>query len=401
MSALHLESANNGGTAVGAADVLVRHAHYYDAALHRAITETGVNTGRRAVERAAASAAFRALSGTLGSDAATALHELFTSTGLGAIQSCEVGPKQGEISVALSGYVRARLEMFGKASAPACDVSRGVIAGAMGALFGSAFTVRETECVAAGAKRCRFVAEAADDGGSVDVLPGFEWKERGPAPPAEESGDSEHLMRALAADGPTLEGPGYGRLWAELYARAAHEFEQEIPRTMGPKFGNLASVVLTEAAHLGTFYSVGGLIRAPEWAARVVPVLPTREEWVRAIVGLVESFGWGSWRIMLLAPDQRFTVQVYDGYEALAYLGLEQNLAATPRCYFARGFVAALMNVVFAGDILAPPVLSQSVYNSLFRSLSSFRAIETRCVAMGDPFCEFVANPLSPGMRRR
>ena len=62
-------------------------------------------------------------------------------------------------------------------------------------------------------------------------------------------------------------------------------------------------------------------------------------------------------------------------------------------------FVAALMNVLFAGDVLAPPALDQSVYNSLFRSPSSFRAIETRCVARGDEYCEFVANPLSPGLR--
>lgn len=378
---------------------MVRHAHFYDAALHRAITETGSGTGRQVLERAAASAAYRALAGSVAGDAAGELHALFASTGLGRLQVCEAGPTHADITVAPSDYVRARLEMFGKSSAPACDVARGVIAGSLGAVYGDTFSVTEVECVAMGASACRFVAEKSTDGSSIDLLPTFDWPDRLPSEVSEAGGSAllEDIGGA-AGDGP--DGLSYGRLWVELYARAAHEFEQEIPRAMGPKFSNLASVVLTEAAHLGTFYSVGGLIRSPDWSARVIPILPSREEWAHGIIRLVESFGWGSWRVQLLAPQERFTVRIYDGYEALAYLALESEPAKSPRCYFARGFTAALMNVLFAGDVLGADELNQTVYNSLFRSPSSFRAIETRCVAMGDPYCEFVANPLSPGMRR-
>ena len=399
MGTLHSANRNDGGLAVAAGDVTIRHAHYYDAALHRAITESGLETGRQALERAAASAAYRALAGSVGRDAANELEGLFASTGLGKIQSCGTTASGLEITVAPSAYVQARIEMFGKTKAPACDVSRGVLAGSLGALFGETFSVREVECVSAGAKSCRFVAERGDGSHLFDSLPPFEWPER-PERAGQQPEVAVALAGALRGADEEMIGPAYGRLWAELYARAAHDFEQEIPVAMGPKFGNLASVVLTEAAHLGTFYSVGGLIRSSDWEARVVPVLPTREEWLRAIVGLVESFGWGVWDIQLLAPDQRFTVHVYDGYEAIAHIALGQEPATTPRCYFARGFAAALMNVLFAGDVLKPATLNQSVYNSLFRGLSSFRAIETRCIAMGDPYCEFVANPLSPGMRR-
>lgn len=400
MGTLHSANRDEGGLAVASGDVTVRHSHYYDAALHRAITESGSETGRQALERAAASAAYRALSGSVGRDAAAELQGLFGTTGLGQIQECATSAKGAEITVAPSSYIRARLEMFGKTKAPACDVSRGVLAGSLGALYGEAFVVREVECVGTGAKACRFVAERTDGGHHFDCLSSFQWPDR-PARPERFDEEGASLADALHSDGTMLGGQGYGRLWAELYARAAHDFEQEIPVTMGPKFSNLASVVLTEAAHLGTFYSVGGLVRSSDWAARVVPLLPTREEWTRAIVRLVESFGWGSWDIQLLAPDQRFTVHVYEGYEALSYLALGQEPATTPRCYFARGFVAALMNVLFAGDVLKPPALNQTVYNSLFRSPSSFRAIETRCIATGDPYCEFVANPLSSTILRR
>lgn len=393
MATTHSGYPQDGGAAVAAGDVRVRHAHYYDAALHRAITEAGAETGRGALERAAASAAYRSIAGTAGRDAETEIRGVFESTGLGTIEHCSVGPAAAELRVAPSSYIRARMEMFGKTKAPACDVTRGVLAGSLGALQGRTIQVREVECVAMGAKSCRFVAEPVGGNVALHDLPPFEWPETAAAPTAEAAELVDAGVRALA-------GPGTGHLWAELYARTAHEFEQEVPRTMGPKFSNLASVVLTEAAHLGTFYSIGGLVRSEDWNARIIPVLPTREDWVGALTRLVASFGWGDWRIQLLAPEQRFTVHVHGGYEALAYLALESEPAATPRCYFARGFVAALMNVLFAGDIMAPAALNQTVYNTLFRSPASFRAIETRCTAMGDPYCEFVANPLSPGMRR-
>jgi hypothetical protein len=59
------------------------------------------------------------------------------------------------------------------------------------------------------------------------------------------------------------------------------------------------------------------------------------------------------------------------------------------------------MNLLYVGDISARPELTPSCYNQLFRSPLSFRAVETRCHASGDPFCELIANPLSPGLSDR
>lgn len=377
----------------------VLHAHYYDAALHRAITETGPVDGRGTLERAAASAAYRAIAetATLG-DPASRLRTLFATTGLGALKDEEISAAGGAFSLSPSSYATARLEMFGKAPAPACDVTRGIVSGALGALFGKAFSVREVECVAMGDRRCRFEVTRLATGG-LEPIPALRWPTPCPVPERDSAFPSADVLAPVRSAAGSPVGSTYGSLWAELYARAAHDFEQEVPKIMGPKFANLPSVVLTEAAHLGTFYSVGSLIRSSEWQNWLVPRLPSREDWVHAVVALLDSFGWGSWRVKLLAPEQRFTVHVHDGYEARSHLALAGPSTA-PRCYFARGVVAAIMNVLYAGDSIGPAALNQSVYNSLFRSPLSFRAMETRCQAMGHPYCEFVANPLSPGLRR-
>lgn len=401
MITLRAESASAAMIESDGDEAVVRHSHYYDAALHRAITETGNVNGRETLERAAASAAFRSLVGSVAKDPSNELATLFVATGLGTIQRCETTTERAEIAVSPSSFVQARLEMFGKATAPTCDIARGVVAGALGALHGSKFNVREVACVATGAKSCRFVAERVGVDEANVVLTPFEWPARGVPPEPDTFAPSADLLGAVTSmDNGGTSGVTHGKLWAELYARATCEFEEAVPEAMGAKFNNLASVVLTEAAHLGTFYSVGGLLRSEEWRQRVIPVVPSREDWVHALIALVDSFGWGSWRVRLLAPEQRFTVHVYDGYEALSYLALNGAPASSPRCYFSRGFVGGLMNLLFGGDVLTPTELNQGVYNTLFRSPSSFRAMETRCQAMGHPYCEFVANPLSPGLRR-
>src|SRR5690606_16597719 len=54
MMTLGAESANTATLEAAGDESVVRHSHYYDAALHRAITETGDVGGRETLERAAA-----------------------------------------------------------------------------------------------------------------------------------------------------------------------------------------------------------------------------------------------------------------------------------------------------------------------------------------------------------
>jgi hypothetical protein len=61
------------------------------------------------------------------------------------------------------------------------------------------------------------------------------------------------------------------------------------------------------------------------------------------------------------------------------------------RCYLAQGGVAALMNLLYVGDITARPELTQERYRELFSRPGTFRATELRCRAKGDPHCQIVA----------
>jgi predicted hydrocarbon binding protein len=295
---------------------------------------------------------------------------------------------------------------YGSAACPVCAMPAGFIAGSLAAVYGRRYEVVEIACASQDQPVCRFRATATAEPPRVaeELLVGAPSL---PAPTAP-AVDEEAIVTALLAGAPGADpegrilalGGSLTRLWADYYSRVCYRFEREVPRVMGAKFGNLPSLVLTEAGHSYAFHTFGRLLASEEWAARVAPLLSTREDWFHAAVAVVNVLGWGTWRVNALVPGERASIRIYDSYEAMG-LRRQTERSGAPRCYLARGTVAALMNLLYVGDPSTAPTLNASYYNRLFRSPLSFRAVETRCRAMDDPYCELIANPLSPGISAR
>jgi predicted hydrocarbon binding protein len=148
--------------------------------------------------------------------------------------------------------------------------------------------------------------------------------------------------------------------------------------------------LLTEAGHVCAFNTFGGIMTSVEWDAVVQPMIETREDWVRGMIAVVNALGWGRWEIASLHGGERIEVVLHDSYEATGYVR-DYPRADSPRCFLAAGGVAGVMNLVYQGDVTARPAFTEAYYLETFRDPRSFRARETRCVAMGDPRCEIVA----------
>jgi predicted hydrocarbon binding protein len=387
----------------------VLHSQHYNSALVRSLLETDRVDARGIVENAAAELAFASLRDAERGPSHAAAVELFRESGLGSLDLTGLGPEGGEVVVSHSHFADGWVERYGKSRKPVCAVPAGFIAGALAAVHGTRFEVREVTCRARGDRECRFQAVSTE----LPPLPQPELVIGSPvslalAPSIAPAIDEEAVLaaivdapRAVDRDGRIQAlGGTLTYLWADFYSRVSYRFEREVPAVLGNKFTNLPSLVLTEAGHSYAFHTFGGILCSDRWRDRVAPLLSTREEWFHAIVALINAFGWGSWRVHALVARERATVRVYEGYEAAGYLRLF-GPSTTPHCYMARGTVAALMNLLYIGDITQRPALTQSYYNQLFRSPLSFRAVETRCHASSDPYCEFIANPLSPNLSER
>ena len=390
----------------------VTHSQFYTTALHRSLLEIEKVDTRGIILRAAAEASFQHLSERLGWGAMgpaarlKAVAETFREMGLGRLDLSDAGKQGGEARVTSSHLAEGWLAQYPSANRPVCVALAGFIEGALAAVHGRRYEVRETRCLATGSADCHF--EVNPQIGPLDYLslPPVEYSP-GPAPLDLRKGpvDGDTIAAVLFPEisGPdsdgriTAFGARLSRLWADYYARVSYRVEQEIPRVMGQKFANLAAIVLTEAGHVCGYHTFGGIMLSEPWRERIAPRLVTPEERVHALVAVVNTFGWGHWRVEALYPRERLIVHVRDGYEAIGYRQLFGE-AKDSKCFLARGLSAAIMNLVYVGDLENRPELTPSYYNRLFRSPMSYRAVETRCQATGEPNCEVIVNPLSPNL---
>lgn len=176
--------------------------------------------------------------------------------------------------------------------------------------------------------------------------------------------------------------------FADYYNRISYGLVGAFIREL-PELEEDAISLLTEAGHVCAFHTFGGIMVSVEWDAVVLPMIETREDWAKGMVGVVNSLGWGRYRLLELVPGERLVLRIDDSYEAAGVLE-SYGKAAHPRCFLAAGGAAGLMNLLYQGDITKRPALTDEYYNEVFGHPQSFRARETRCLAMGDSHCEIV-----------
>ena len=400
MSLSHTTLSDSSTALVGASGVHVLHSHHYHASLLRALHEAqGVDPAcllRDAVEACGtgivAPPPVAAEGGGWGWIA-----ERFRRSGLGRLDIAGLGAEgTGTVVLHASHFATAWRARYAVPRVPVCAVPAALLGRLLSDAAGADRSATEVRCAARGDSACAFEVIAS---GVPAPSPAVSTLPVSASEPAGEPAESEATLldTALVADREgVIRTPGglFAGLPAEFYAAVSRIFELEVPRVRGAKFGSLPGILLMEAAHWNGFQLFGDLLASREWREGVGPGLATEIERVRALLSVPERLGWGSWEIRSFVAGERIIVRVHESYEALGHERLFGR-AREPRCVVARGAAAAVMNVLYrAGDGLDGE-LSTSRYNALFRSPHTFRAVETRCRAQGDSFCELVANPLS------
>lgn len=174
---------------------------------------------------------------------------------------------------------------------------------------------------------------------------------------------------------------------ADYYNRISFATARELE---GSGLEDDAEQLLVEAGHVCAFNTFGGIMQSAEWEAVVKPMIETREDWIRGMVGVVNAFGWGKWKIESLTANSELTISIDEAYECSGWVR-DYPLGARARCYLATGGVAGLMNLLYVGDITDRPKLDESYYRELFRAEGHFTATETKCRARGDAGCVITA----------
>lgn len=178
------------------------------------------------------------------------------------------------------------------------------------------------------------------------------------------------------------------RHFANYYNRISFVFATHLSNHRGMR--KAAQPLLQEAGHVCGFYTFGGIMKSDEWHAVVHPMCKTREDWVHGMVAVVNTLGWGVWRVAELVPGKRLVMRIYNGYESSGYLGM-YGKSQVPVEDLAMGAVSALMNLVYRTEIHTKPELTPDLYNYLFGDGDMFQAEQVKCRSMGDEYSEIVA----------
>jgi hypothetical protein len=154
------------------------------------------------------------------------------------------------------------------------------------------------------------------------------------------------------------------------YNRLNFSFEQKL----GPERRIEAASLLVKAAQECGYATFHGIRNSWEWGEIVEPMIDRKEDQIMGFAAVAVAFGWGDLKVRELIPGELLRIRAEDSYEAQGYIE-DYGAAKAGKCYMLSGVAGAFMDLLYGEDYP----------DGCF----TFRALEPRCRAMGDAYCEF------------
>jgi predicted hydrocarbon binding protein len=366
-------------------DVII-HCHHYNARLQRTLEEARGIDGKGILTAAAETVFGDMLARALrpDDDEATrwAMAELlYRHLGYGRIDLSQISA--GQVGADSSHFVEGWLAGLGASERNVCTFTEGYVQGAVHAITGAAVRVRETECMARGAQRCRFEVDRGE-------RPPVAANVKSPAIAAPD-GQGGPYVRAAHVDeqaiidavvGIPMVGDQTGLIpaFSVYLANTPADFYNQISigfveamRALGREKA-ATRLLVSDAEHCG-MNTFRGIMHSPEWDGLIAPMVRDRSDALHAIIAISNALGWGDWHVTAHTPTT-LALESRHGYEAVGYLQF-RGQAVSPRCAMLTGVAAGVMELVYGEGTLA-------------ERFGTFASNERGCVACGGSSCDFV-----------
>ena len=322
---------------------------------------------------------------------------LCKNLGFGTLHFTEATESGGTAISTTSHYSLGWKSKFGLAEEPVDYFLCGVIQAGFSAIFNSEYTVDQVSCIAMGHNENSYQIKKINDTVSLkDTSPKNAPHILAPEDTFTSSISSTEITDAVK--GLELTGNEDGiidafgvyltHMFGNYYNRIGFLFEKRLLEE--GSFPEICEELMIEAGHNCGFYTMGNIMKSPEFDVLVASKTEDPRDWLHGIVSVINALGWGQWRIVDLVEDKSFTLRVYNSYEAIGYRNLH-GTSSKCQCHMVKGVSSALMNLLYLGDIQKKPELTSDFYKNLFNRDDSFKAKEIKCFAMGNTsYCEFL-----------
>lgn len=152
-----------------------------------------------------------------------------------------------------------------------------------------------------------------------------------------------------------------------------------------------AKALFIQAGIYCAFFTYGGIMESEEWYNIVVPMCQTREDWIHAMIAIVNTLGWGIWRLERLEPLKKLIIRVYNSYEGIGYRRMYPPTTDKNISFLAMGGCIGLVRLLWKIDIREKPPLTWDFYLAHFNNDDNdYQVTQTHAIAAGDEYDRFV-----------
>jgi hypothetical protein len=148
-----------------------------------------------------------------------------------------------------------------------------------------------------------------------------------------------------------------------------------------------------QAGHVCAFNTFGRVMKSPEWYQLVVPMCDTKEDWFHGMIAVINTFGWGIYRVEKLDPAGETIVRVYNSYEGVGYRRMYPKSDDKILSFLAMGAVLGLIHLLWKIDIREKPELTREFYVEQYNNAeSSYIVVQTHAIAAGDEYDRIIVS---------
>jgi hypothetical protein len=268
------------------------------------------------------------------------------------------------------------------------------------------FEADETSCVARREETCSFALTrrpervrfgAVVTRASVEGLPAV-------FPEGNSSSEASRVATELASvlDSIESDSRGHVRAFNVNLARVPASYPSQITfdtmhlvEKRTPELFNVFSSLVREAAQIGAFHLLGGVLASSMWrSAGLEPPATEPEARLEQLLGIARALGWGCFYATGYSPGKSLVLRSPATHES-AYYAVRHGPTVRTRLSALQGTALAIMQLLHRVDFKSATPIPPESYDELFRSGTRFHVEESRSTVRSDDLCEVIVEALA------
>lgn len=179
--------------------------------------------------------------------------------------------------------------------------------------------------------------------------------------------------------------------FADYYNRISYETYSALRQIGIPEEDSKEMFI--QAGHICAFNTFGRIMSSSEWYQLIAPMCSSREDWLHAMIAVINVLGWGIYRIEKIVAEKEFIVRVYNSYEGIGYRRIYPPATDRNISFLAMGATLGLIHLLWKVDIRDKPSLTQEFYVQQFNNPNNSYSVEqTHAIAAGDDYDRLVVS---------